>query len=88
MIRVICFYFRNTGNFLDYRKKLPIWSHKENIMQNVLQNQVTIVTGETGSGKTTQVPQFILDSSFDNQSPCKIICAEPRRLGRFWQCII
>ena len=60
---------------------MPIWSQKKDIIQKVLQNQVTIVTGETGSGKTTQVPQFILDNSFDNQSPCKIICAEPRRLG-------
>ena len=74
---------RNAEQFLSYRKKLPIWSQKKDIIQKVLQNQVTIVTGETGSGKTTQVPQFILDNSFDNQSPCKIICAEPRRLGMF-----
>ena len=77
------FFSRNAEQFLSYRKTLPIWSQKNDIIQKVLQNQVTIVTGETGSGKTTQVPQFILDNSFDNQSPCKIICAEPRRLGMF-----
>ena len=73
--------FRNPEKFLNYRQKLPIWSQKEDIMQSMLQNQVTIITGETGSGKTTQVPQFVLDHAVDHNSSCKIICGEPRRLG-------
>ena len=76
--------FRNAEKFQEYRKTLPIWQQKDDIMQTILHNQVTIVTGETGSGKTTQVPQFILDHSFDNSLPCKIVCAEPRRLGMIY----
>lgn len=66
---------------MEHRKQLPIWLYRSDIIQSIVQNQVTIITGETGSGKTTQVPQFILEHAFDDKSPCRIICTEPRRLG-------
>lgn len=43
--------------------------------------QVVIVEGETGSGKTTQVPQFILEDAAESGSHCHIICTQPRRLS-------
>ena len=73
--------FSKDDGVIKHRKQLPIWGQKSAIIENILQNKVTIITGETGSGKTTQVPQYLLEYATDNQSPCKIICAEPRRLG-------
>jgi ATP-dependent RNA helicase DHR2 len=44
---------------LKARKALPIWSHKEQITSSVRDNDVVLIVGETGSGKSTQVPQFL-----------------------------
>ncbi|CAF5227171.1 unnamed protein product, partial [Rotaria magnacalcarata] len=46
-------------------------------------NQLFILIGETGSGKTTQTAQFILDDQiFKNQgSLCRIVCSQPRRIS-------
>ncbi|KAJ0011202.1 hypothetical protein Pint_32996 [Pistacia integerrima] len=47
------------------------------------ENNVLIVCGETGSGKTTQVPQFILDDMIESGcgGNCNIICTQPRRIA-------
>ena len=37
------------------RKELPIWNFRREIIQSIQHNQVTLITGDTGSGKTTQV---------------------------------
>lgn len=44
-------------------------------------NQVVIIQGPTGCGKTTQVPQFILDDCKTNDKPCKIVVTQPRRIA-------
>ncbi|CAF4823163.1 unnamed protein product, partial [Rotaria sp. Silwood2] len=46
-------------------------------------NQIFILVGETGPGKTTQTPQFILDDQIlkNKGSQCRIICSQPRRIG-------
>lgn len=43
------------------RQTLPIWSHREEILRTILSNQVCIIEGETGSGKTTQVNEFFIN---------------------------
>lgn len=45
--------------------------------------QVVIISGETGCGKTTQIPQFILESKIDSGDGalCNIICTQPRRIS-------
>lgn len=43
--------------------------------------QVFIVNGETGSGKTTQVPQYILNDATRRNKPCRIIVTQPRRVA-------
>lgn len=48
----------------NVRKTLPIWSHKEEIRQILRDNDVMLLVGETGSGKSTQVPQFLLDEEW------------------------
>lgn len=66
---------------LNYRKALPIFSSREDIINALNSNQVVIIGGETGSGKTTQVPQFILEHCQQRHQPCRIICTQPRRLS-------
>jgi hypothetical protein len=51
------------------------------ILQTVEENQVTLIVGETGCGKTTQVPQYILESHWAVGKRCRIICSQPRRLS-------
>lgn len=45
--------------------------------------QVVVLSGETGCGKTTQVPQFVLDSMIDQGQggECSIVCTQPRRIS-------
>lgn len=45
--------------------------------------QVVIVSGETGCGKTTQLPQYILESEIDagRGATCSVICTQPRRIS-------
>ncbi|KAL9025571.1 MAG: hypothetical protein Q9196_005634 [Gyalolechia fulgens] len=68
---------------LGIRQTLPAWKQRETIVQAVQQNQVTIISGETGSGKSTQAVQFILDDMIQRQlGPCaNIICTQPRRIS-------
>lgn len=42
---------------------------------------MVIIEGPTGCGKTTQVPQWILDDSYKNRRPCKIVVTQPRRIA-------
>ena len=62
---------------------VPADAFKSNVIRAVLDNQVTIVSGETGCGKTTQVPQFILDEEImqDRGATCSIICTQPRKIS-------
>lgn len=52
-------------------------------MHSVIFSQVIIISGQTGCGKTTQIPQFILESQIDsgNGALCNIICTQPRRIS-------
>uniref|UniRef100_A0A6N2K619 RNA helicase n=1 Tax=Salix viminalis TaxID=40686 RepID=A0A6N2K619_SALVM len=57
--------------------------YKVDILQMLKENDVLVVCGETGSGKTTQVPQFILDDMIESGhgGNCNIICTQPRRIA-------
>ena len=57
----------------EEKKELPIIFHEREIMESLENNIVTIVCGETGSGKSTQIPQFILQNH--NANPWKY-CTE------------
>ncbi|XP_050406702.2 putative ATP-dependent RNA helicase DHX57 [Patella vulgata] len=65
------------------RSGLPAWDMKEEILKTLEDNQVTVISGMTGCGKTTQVPQFILESylSSGKNKMCNIICTQPRRIS-------
>lgn len=50
-----------TEDIEAFRKTLPIYEFKEEILKNVGDNTFTIITGDTGSGKSTQLPQYMID---------------------------
>ena len=54
-------YSRQYYEILAKRKNLPAWEAKEQLLMLMNQFQVLVLQGETGSGKTTQVPQFLLE---------------------------
>ncbi|CZT10732.1 related to helicases [Rhynchosporium agropyri] len=68
---------------IQARKTLPAWEMREIIIDTVNSHQVTIISGETGSGKSTQSAQFILDDLYQNSfgESVKIICTQPRRIS-------
>lgn len=68
---------------IEDRKTLPAWKKKEGIFDLIANNQVTLVTGETGSGKSTQVAQFVLDNLIERSQggTVNIICSQPRRIS-------
>uniref|UniRef100_A0A1Y1L8Q9 RNA helicase n=1 Tax=Photinus pyralis TaxID=7054 RepID=A0A1Y1L8Q9_PHOPY len=70
-----------SSKFDSFRKNLPIWAKKEEFLNLMHSNQVVIITSETGSGKSTQIPQFILEDLCTKQTPGKIICTQPRRIS-------
>nr|CAD7423487.1 unnamed protein product [Timema monikensis] len=66
---------------LPFRQSLPISSMRDEIINVINNNQVVVISGDTGCGKTTQVPQFILEHCQEVGKPCRIICTQPRRLS-------
>ncbi|KAL8699627.1 MAG: hypothetical protein Q9224_001329, partial [Gallowayella concinna] len=68
-------------SILRQRESLPIWDFKNNILQTIQGHQIVIVCGETGCGKSTQVPSFILEHELSSGRGCKIYCTEPRRIS-------
>lgn len=64
------------GEFnFEYRPKdnLPIIQNKDEITSMIQTHSITIIEGITGCGKSTQVPQFILDSCYKERKHCNII---------------
>ncbi len=68
---------------VEIRMKLPAWSYKDEILMLLKKNQVVVLSGDTGCGKSTQVPQFILEESINalKGAACNILCTEPRKIS-------
>ncbi|PON40001.1 RNA helicase, ATP-dependent DEAH box [Trema orientale] len=67
----------------SFRENLPAFKMKSEFLKAVAENQVLVVSGETGCGKTTQLPQFILEEEISclRGGDCNIICTQPRRIS-------
>eukprot|EP00892_Ulva_mutabilis_P005050 jgi/Ulvmu1/2917/UM148_0001.1 len=67
---------------LAARQKLPAYSKRQEVLTAVADHRVTVISGATGCGKSTQVPQFILEHEIENGrgGAANIICTQPRRL--------
>ncbi|KAB2579860.1 putative helicase [Lasiodiplodia theobromae] len=66
---------------LAIRSQLPMAHFREAALSAVERNQVVILCGETGCGKSTQLPAFVLEHELSNGRPCKVYCTEPRRIS-------
>ncbi|MCK4620385.1 MAG: DEAD/DEAH box helicase, partial [Desulfobacterales bacterium] len=64
---------------LTYNPDLPITDKKNEIIDLISKNQVLIISGETGSGKTTQIPKFCIAAGRGTDG--KIGCTQPRRIA-------
>eukprot|EP01080_Neovahlkampfia_damariscottae_P009015 gene9015-1114_t len=64
----------------EIRKTLPIYEHKETLLQAIHEYQILILVGETGSGKSTQVVQYLRDAGYCKNGK-KIGCTQPRRVA-------
>ncbi|CAL9006314.1 unnamed protein product [Prunus brigantina] len=77
-------YSQSYYEILEKRKTLPVWQQKDEFLKALKANQCIILVGETGSGKTTQIPQFVLES-VNAETPdgkrMMIACTQPRRVA-------
>jgi len=61
------------------RESLPIFPFREELLQAIAAYKVLVVVGETGSGKTTQLPQYLHEAGYTKRG--KIGCTQPRRVA-------
>lgn len=64
---------------IEQRESLPIYKLRDELIQAVTNNQILIVIGETGSGKTTQITQYLAEAGLTSRG--KIGCTQPRRVA-------
>ncbi|OTF81470.1 ATP-dependent RNA helicase DHX34-like protein, partial [Euroglyphus maynei] len=61
---------------LQFQQNLPIYEYKETILDKIRSNSVVLIAGDTGCGKSTQVPQYLLRNGYQ-----RICCTQPRRIA-------
>ena len=71
------------GSMRAQRASLPVTAQAADILDQITKNDVTICMASTGSGKTTQIPQLLLDDAIDRGKGafCNIVCTQPRRIA-------
>lgn len=72
-------YSKRYYDLLQTRQTLPVFTKKNLIQQTVKTNPVTLLVGETGSGKTTQIPHFL--AAMTESFPGLVACTQPRRIA-------
>jgi len=73
-------YSRRYHDILKGRKDLPVYGFLDRLLDCVKNNQTVVVEGETGSGKTTQIPQFLVADYARRGEKC-VACTQPRRVA-------
>ncbi|KAG1872441.1 P-loop containing nucleoside triphosphate hydrolase protein [Suillus subalutaceus] len=66
---------------LDGRKTLPVFAHMTEFYKIFNKHQIIIVAGETGAGKTTQIPQFVVYSDLPHTKNKIVACTQTRRIA-------
>jgi ATP-dependent RNA helicase DHX8/PRP22 len=70
---------RTNMSIIEQRQSLPIYKLKEQLLKAVNDNQILVVIGETGSGKTTQITQYLAEAGYTSRG--RIACTQPRRVA-------
>ncbi|VDP88421.1 unnamed protein product [Echinostoma caproni] len=70
-------------SMLPGRQKLPVHAQRREILDAIEANQAVVISGATGCGKTTQIPQFILEDQISQGkgSTTRIVVTQPRRIS-------
>lgn len=68
-----------SGMRIRYPAELPIVEHREAILGMLREHQVVVIAGETGSGKTTQLPKMCLEAGLAEKG--RVACTQPRRVA-------
>ncbi|KAM4564876.1 ATP-dependent RNA helicase DHX15 [Fundulus diaphanus] len=67
---------------LEKRLRLPVWEYRDLFTEILMQNQSLVLVGETGSGKTTQIPQWCVEAMRLLPGPRRAVaCTQPRRVA-------
>ncbi|KAF7548212.1 hypothetical protein G7Z17_g7208 [Cylindrodendrum hubeiense] len=64
----------------ETRKSLPIYAYRDEFLAALETHQVLVIVGETGSGKTTQLPQYLHEAGY-TKNGLKVGCTQPRRVA-------
>ena len=64
----------------ETRKSLPIYTYRDQFLAALEQYQILVIVGETGSGKTTQLPQYLHEAGY-TKGGLKVGCTQPRRVA-------
>lgn len=65
----------------ETRTLLPVYQYREDLLRAIRENQILIVVGETGSGKTTQLPQYLVEDGYTEAGKLQIGVTQPRRVA-------
>ena len=60
---------------------MPIYPYRDDLIKAVEDHQTIVIVGETGSGKTTQIPQYMWEAGFAKEEGVRIGCTQPRRVA-------
>jgi len=71
----------NGGPLRQVRESLPVYAYRDKFLEASSVHNVLIVEGDTGCGKTTQFPQYILEAASESGTPCSIVVTQPRRIS-------